>query len=384
MPRLRDNVRQIREKSDKRWLIAQGFQPLGPGDDPAEAKQIELPSQFFVEAKNQSFDLFLTAEECTDLGSNIVTVRKRSSVNTEVFHAPHVLVTRGFSNVAFLDFPASFRSSVRGIVGPDTDQDLLAFLAAFLRSDVARFYLFHTSSNWGITRSEVRDDELLRLPFPFPDSPGQSAITSKIAKCIRAAALEPENPLADRSVIVGKATCQISPLIDEYFGITSSERDLINDTIGMVIPSTRPTRSRLNVPTVKQSAATQRDAFVSRVCGLLNGWSKRSGGGVRGQVIASEDAGLAVAILERVDRSLVSMPMPEEPMSIVGILGRLREIATKRRAALEFVRGVKVFDDDRLYIVKSLDQRNWTLTAAMNDADEIAGSLLMRRSEQPA
>jgi hypothetical protein len=62
----------------------------------------------------------------------------------------------------------------------------------------------------------------------------------------------------------------------------------------------------------------------------------------------------------------------------------LREIALKRRAALEFVRGVKVFDEDRLYIVKPLDQRNWTLTAAMNDADEIAGSLLMQRSEQPA
>ena len=311
-------------------------------------------------------------------------MRKRSSVNTEVFHAPHVLVSYGFTSVAYLDFAASFRHAVRGIHGPEEDAVALAFLAAYFRSGIAKFYLFHTSSNWGITRAKVQDEELLRLPFPFPDSPEKIAIASKIAKCIQAASLKSEQPFSDRSAIVEQATTQIAPFIDEYFGISASERDLINDTIDVVIPSTRPTRSRLNVPTVKQSSLTQRDAFVSRVCELLNGWSKRSGDGVRGQVLASEDAGLAVAILERVDRSLISMPMPEEQRSIVGILGQLREIATKRRAALEFVRGVKVFDDDRLYIVKPLDQRNWTLTAAMNDADEIAGSLLMQRSEQPA
>ena len=39
-PRLRDQVRQTREKGVelKRWLIAEGFQPVGENDDPKKAK----------------------------------------------------------------------------------------------------------------------------------------------------------------------------------------------------------------------------------------------------------------------------------------------------------------------------------------------------------
>lgn len=43
-----------------------------------------------------------------------------------------------------------------------------------------------------------------------------------------------------------------------------------------------------------------------------------------------------------------------------------------------------VFDRKRLYMVKPIGQRFWTQTAAMNDADEIAGTILMRSSEGDA
>lgn len=50
----------------------------------------------------------------------------------------------------------------------------------------------------------------------------------------------------------------------------------------------------------------------------------------------------------------------------------------------ELARGVKVFDGDRLYIVKPLSRRYWTETAALNDADEIAGSILMHGTGETA
>ena len=89
-----------------------------------------------------------------------------------------------------------------------------------------------------------------------------------------------------------------------------------------------------------------------------------------------------MAIFEKVDRTSISDPMTPEDAGVVETLHRLRELASKKHVALELIRGVKMFDRNRLYIVKPLDQRNWTLTAAMNDADEIAGSLLMKNSEQ--
>ena len=36
-----------------------------------------------------------------------------------------------------------------------------------------------------------------------------------------------------------------------------------------------------------------------------------------------------------------------------------------------------VFDQDSLYVVKPIGQRYWSQTAALNDADEIAGTILM-------
>lgn len=386
LPRLGDYVRQTRENSDKPWVIAQGVQPLGPGDDLDESKTVSLQSSLFVEARQSTLDLVLRPDECVDLGTKSMQVRRRSGVNTEVFRSPHVLVTRGFTKVAFLDFDASFRSSLRGIHGPSRDADLLAFLAAYLRSDLARYFLFHISSNWGVTRAEVHDEEVLRLPFFFPGTREASSdrvrVVSKVASYMRDAIAETEKTLHDRLSIVSTATSSIAPLIHDYFGITETDRDLINDTIRLSIPSTRPTRARLDVPTVKTSFPSQRASFVERICELLNSWSSRGSQGVRGQVIASEKSGVALAIFEKVDRSILGQPMDPEGRSLVETIDRLRRIATEKRVALELVRGVKVFDRNRLYVLKPLDQRNWTLTAAMNDADEIAGTLLSRSAEQ--
>ncbi len=49
MSRLRDMVSQPRRGRAKRWLIAEGFQPLGENDDPAEAQTLTLPSRLFPE-----------------------------------------------------------------------------------------------------------------------------------------------------------------------------------------------------------------------------------------------------------------------------------------------------------------------------------------------
>ena len=167
MPRLRHIVGQPGRGQAKRWLIAEGFQPFGENDDPAKAQILKLPSRLFVEATAKELNLFLLADDCEERSSAQVTVRGRSNKNTEVFKSPHVLVSQGFSHVAFADFDVSFRHALRGIHGPTADRDLLVFLAAYLRSDVARYFLFHTSSNWGVSRAKVHVEETPSIATPF-------------------------------------------------------------------------------------------------------------------------------------------------------------------------------------------------------------------------
>jgi predicted GH43/DUF377 family glycosyl hydrolase len=169
-PRLRDHVRASRDKdSIKPWVMAEGFQPVGTNDDAEQAHILKLPSRHFIDATNDALDLFLLPDDCRMLKSNSVTVRSRSNKNTLVFKAPHVLITKGFNRIAFANFDVSFRHALRGIHGPQDQSDLLAFLAAYLRTSLARYFMFHTSASWGMYRPEGHVEEVLRLPMPFPE-----------------------------------------------------------------------------------------------------------------------------------------------------------------------------------------------------------------------
>ena len=381
-PRLRDRVRGAREKApDKPWLMAEGFQPLGENDDPAKAETIDLPSKHFIKATSSNLDLFVLPGDCAELPAPEVIVRSGSNKGTDVFRTPHVLVAKGFTSIAFADFDVSFRHALRGITGPKNDRALLIFLAAYLRSALARYFLFQTSSNWGVSRQEVHVEELRRLPFPMPDvSPTPKRaweIVREVARIVTSAAVNATEALVDREDLVRVASDSIETLINEYFDILPSEKAVVNDTVRVIIPSVRPTRKRRVVPTIDPSKEGQRDDYVSRLCETLNGWAKSGPFIVRGHADASAELGIGVAVLQKV-RIGGSAPTPPKDLGdLLSALDRLRNLASQRLNTFELIRGAKVFDGDSLYIVKPIGQRYWTQTAALNDADEVASTILM-------
>ncbi|MEQ1694694.1 MAG: N-6 DNA methylase [Hyphomicrobiaceae bacterium] len=385
LPRLRDVIRQSRDRSeDKRWLIAEGFQPVGQNDDATDAKSIDLPSRKFVSAKNKNIDLFLLERDTQPLLSQRIDVRGRSNKNTMIFKAPHVLVAKGFTKIAFADFDVSFRHALRGIAGPKKDRDLLAFLAAYLRSDLAKYYQFHTS-NWGGARPEVHVDELLRLPFTLPEDSSQpkraSQIVREVAQIIQGAAASANHALADRSGIVEEANPKIEALVQEYFDIDPLEEKLIEDTISITIGSIQPKRTRMDVPTLRPSSPTELTNYLTQVCDMLNAWSAKSNYLVRGQVQGSHNIGVGVAMLEKVRKQPGMVPPAKLLPDVLHVLNDIRTAFPQRGATLDIVRGLMAFDGNRLYIAKPIGRRFWSTTAAMNDADEIATTILMKAAK---
>lgn len=388
-PRLRDHVRGPKERNSRKpWIMAVGFQPVRKGDDPAKAQTISLPSRRFIPATSPGLDLVLLTSDCQTLDTPSVEVRSGSNKNTEVFQAPHVLVAKGFTRIAYCDFDVSFQDALRGIQGPPEHRTLLVFLAAYLRSPLAKFYLFHTASDWGITRPQVHVDEVLRIPMPLPDQQPNSQrcwqIVEKVAEIVTDAAHKASADFADRQRIVRSADAAITPLIDEYFDIHAMEKPLIEDTLKVTIPSIQPTRRRMPVPTVAPSSVAQREAYCARVCSMLNGWAKRGNYKVRGTVHGSDAMGIAMAVLEKVSRTDAELPPGNDGHDMLKALDHLRKAFPQRLATLDVVRGILVFDKNRLYVVKPIGQRHWTQTAAMNDADEIAGTILMGLPEGEA
>jgi hypothetical protein len=388
-PRLRDQARRAREKeSDKPWVMAVGFQPLGGNDDPEKAETIALPSRLFISATSPALDLFLLEGDCDERDAAQVTVRAGSNKKTDVFYAPHVLMAKGITSTAFAEFPVSFQDAVRGIQGPPGDRDLLIFLAAYLRTALARYFLFHTSANWGVNRQEVHVDEVLRLPFPLPNKQPKPArswqLVHDVARIVTDAATSAAAPLANRADLIRTATAAVEPLVEEYFDVLPLEKRLIEDTDKVIIPSVRPTRARPLVPTIAPSKPIQQEQYLQCVCSLLNGWAKRGLYAVRGQVYSSEQLGIGMTALEKIPKDALSTSMKTDGHDLLKALHRLQKAAARRLPAFELMRGVMLFDQNRLYIVKPIGQRYWTQTAAMNDADEIAGTILMRSLKEEA
>lgn len=385
--RLRDHVRQARDKdSTKPWLIAEGWQPLGENDPPSIAVPLELPTRLFVDASSRALNLVLTPSDCETLPSSEIVLRRR--VNTKIFCAPHVLVTQGFTRSAFVDFDVSFRHAVRGIHGPKADRPRLAFLAAYLRSSLARYFLFHTSSNWGVSRQKVQVEELLRLPFPLPEdmpSPARAEeIIHQVAEIVARTAAKADEHFADRAELLNRACEETEPLIAEYFDLLPEEKVLIDDTIRTIIPSVRPTLKRKLIPTIEPAGERERQEYTQRLCETLNGWGKRSRYVVHGYAAASPKLGVGIAFLQKVTREAAAPAPPDDLPDVLVALHELQRVTAQRLNVFELLRGTKVFDGDRLFVVKRISRRFWTQTAALNDADEIAGTILMHSAERPA
>jgi hypothetical protein len=295
------------------------------------------------------------------------------------------LVAKGFTKVAYADFDVSFRHALRGISGPKEDRELFIFLAAYLRSSLARYFLFQTSSNWGISRQEVHVEELLRLPFPLPDrlpTPKRAwEIVKQISQIVTTASTNATQPLVNRQDVVQAATASIETLIDEYFDVLPLEKTLVDDTMRVIIPSVRPSRANPTIPTITPSTTEQQMQYVQRLCATLNGWAKNGPVSVQGHAASSSNLGIGLAVLKKIRAGDPPSAPPDDFGDLLIALDHLRQVTSQKLNTLELMRGAKVFDQDRLYLVKLIGQRFWTETAALNDADEIVGSILMQTGQ---
>jgi hypothetical protein len=194
------------------------------------------------------------------------------------------------------------------------------------------------------------------------------------------AAAEADRYFTDRAGLVQAASVAIEELLEEYFDILPIERYLIADTIKLTIPSVLPTRKKAVVPTIMPAGPEQRETYIRLLCNTLNGWSKNSPYTVRGVSIASEKLGVGIAVLEKASRNASPMDTRDLP-DILAALDQLSKVTKRKLNSFELLRGTKIFDGNSLYLVKQIGQRFWSTTAALNDADEIASTILMQTGQ---
>ena len=316
--------------------------------------------------------------DCSRIGERFKRLRRLP--DQQIFRRPHVLVSKGLK-VAYSDFDVVFRHAVQGIHGHQKDADLLAFLATTLNSDLANYFLFHTSANWGTERDETHESELLQFPFPFPEdtlSPVESEeIVREVSSKLKQLRKQLENIVIGRNAIIEQAKRDLLVYVYRYYQIDELEQILINDTVNCWIPSSTPNRGSPNIPTLKDSTKLERLEYLTLLCDLLNTWSRRGSYQVSGKIIFASNSKMAVIVLQKALSQDVS-PLNEHTSSpeLDAVISRILNLLPRHEGSIAYYRNLKVFDGDKLYILKPLAYRFWSKTTALNDADEIAAAIL--------
>ena len=436
LPPLRDHVdvlselRRGRSERSRRWITGQGLKPWPANKDISESdralKENKWPADMsFVEADPWSSDLFLLPADTISFGERL----RKKQYHTDLlysrppaglFEAPMVLVSQGFDKVAFSDFGVLFQDSLQSITGPEEDTDLLMFLTAYLRSNLARYFLFHTAANWGTERDKVHLNELLRVPFPLPGNESNSSHSPDIVREVGRMMTRFRNELqamrnmaktdSDGSEWFGHEETdtvirfdqerkrrtsalqeEIESSIYRYFDLTEQEIILIHDTISVFERSSTPTNrwSKQTVtldPTertkIEPYAKHGLQAYASTLTATLNKWAQteKSGYRVRAEGGTDNSTGLAMVVLSISNSEAMYRPKSLSH-ELMDILKAFREHSFRRCGSLSFERDTILFQGEQIYIVRPNILFNWTRTEALNDAARIYGDIALGRKE---
>lgn len=391
LPKLGDVAGEPDDKT-KRWAKGQGFQPFSEKkfkEDPEKylrnvrenTKPWWKKGQRFMDANSDEISLVVCPDDAPPITD--VPARVRRNLNEQLAQPPMVLVTQGFGKAAFCDFPVIFEHALQSIAAKRKgDDDLLRFLAAVITSRFAKYFLFHTAANWGSERDKVHLGELLRLPFPLPESCRDktraeeivAAVAKRVQRAHQRIARAPLN-LTQREHEVADAKCDIEPFVFEYFGVTLVERMLIEDTVKLFIPSSTPGTLDGDIPTLDDSKPEERTEYAKQLCQTINTWGRGNGSILNARGCIAERLGLGLLVLTK-DKKEKDYTEKAAPAEVADAIAGIEKAIAIEHHKLAYARGFTLFERDHAYVLKPLARRHWTSTAALNDADAMFAAML--------
>ncbi|MHC5059775.1 MAG: hypothetical protein ACYTFK_01640, partial [Planctomycetota bacterium] len=377
LPKLCDLAGKISE--NKRWIKGQGIQTSGGDDNPVWWR----PSTRYLDS-NTKFDLAICRHDLTTVEkAGIPTDTVHRPREKRLFAGPKVLLSKGSRKVIFYSGTVLFKDTFTAIRGNSKDEHKLRFLTAVLRSDLAYYYLFHANSNLAIYRPQTYPKEFLSIPFFLPNDASDSDKAQKIVdevagiienfeKRIKTASwFGEEQRRKDEAERIRK---DIEPLIREYYNIDEYETMLIEDTLQLASKSFHPKQSKRGIPTLKHPENEDCKVYAQTLCEMLNNFGRGSQFKVKGDIIKGHPYSIVhVAMTDRVCRTV---PISKADDKLAEIFGRMKALLQHEQDRFVFCQNLKVFDGNSLYILKPMQMRFWSRTAALNDADEVAGSII--------
>jgi len=303
------------------------------------------------------------------------------------FKAPHILIPQGIEHTegrlraSYCNQDLSFRHSIQAISFEKSDERQAKFLTLLLNSSFVAWFLFHHSSNTGMERSKVHQEQLLAIPFPMPDDMDDK---KRAMEALNDAVEWIDNLLIekDKFLQVDISSCmdQIDNIIYRYFGFDDADITVIEDTLHHIVPSMRPRAKSKKFPSLWVNTI-ERDwkLYGEQLSKALTQWLSGSSRAVTELVGSSSD--LAVIGIHLTEDSTIPafQSKPNQDMDV--ILAKIWEaLPSKLPGNFQLIPDLRVFIDDVLYLVKPRKRRFWLGSTALADAGAIASELLSQQT----
>jgi hypothetical protein len=387
MPRLgrlaksppRDSA-SISADAKRHWYKGQGFRGATKSTEQPHVvfwKQTDL----FLSARAPVLDLILLRDNCQSIGHQFEEEgldRKRSPL---IYKAPLLLINKACTKFLFSDFDVLFQDDFQSICAPHHEEDELLFLTAVLSSPLAQYLLFHTTANIGIERDIARLEEILELPFPLPeDLPNPQRSETILRSCAQRLRklhkdLQKKEYLLHRDTLVQDARSELYKHVCDYFEICEWEQQLISDTVEIFRPSSTPgSLESETLLTARPSTPEHRRGYAETLVKTFRDWSSTNRQLCASTSIA-DGSGLALITLSLDDKPKHYAESSSDDR-VSHALASIRKTSAREGALFSRLRGFVLYETDRVHILKPLNRRHWTRTAALNDADEILARMM--------
>lgn len=369
------DIESISEDRHRVWFKGQGFRATSQSTEKIH-KVFWNDNARFLPAETEISGLILLRGDTKPIGKLYQARGLDRKRNPLLFKSPLLLINKACTKFLYSDFDVLFQDDFQSICAPKHEEDELLFLTAVLSTPLTQYLLFHTTANIGIERDIARLEEILELPFPLPedmkDPERSNSILHSCAHRLRTLRTDLEKPknFLKRDTLVQDAQHQIYRFVCDYFEICEWEQRLIQDTVELFRPSSTPASLTSDkLLTAKPSKRAHRKEYADELVKTFRGWSRTNRHlWVQGSVGAK--IGLALMTFGVGDNAKKYAESPAEDR-ITQALDSIRKTTAQSGVLFSRLRGFVLYEPDRVHIIKPLNRRHWTRTAALNDADEI-------------
>lgn len=293
---------------------------------------------YYVEAKNLSI-LDFSDFECT--------VEK----NRAIFKAPHLIIKQSHKNGVFLsevlDYDAVFNHSLLGVHG---DLEKLKYLSIIIGSRVFSYYHILTNRRWLVERDELEAGDIWKTPIPTPTN-NELMEAEKIFNELLKSSKEKE---------------KAENFVRHMYRLREYENHQIDDVIDYVYDYYRNKNMSIsfNYPSI--------DMYNKYYASLYEVLTNTFGAGIklRGELYSGE-APLTVLVLYIGENTHEELSIISEEEQVRDLLLKLDDTLVDKRQMVFIRRNLRIYQTDRIYIIKPTQQKYWTYSAAYRDADEI-------------